>query len=96
MVVPTALRGYRVLALLVIAQLCAAVHAAEHGVGEHTHESVDCPHGMTNDDDVIVAPPLVSPKPVTAARAVCYVPAIGVLATGRDLLPPATGPPLSS
>ncbi len=96
MVAPSQHRGYLLLALLVIAQLFAVAHSAEHGAGQHSHENVVCYAGAINDDDVVLATPLVSPKPAAESLALRPRTGAGVPLHHAILRPPATGPPVFS
>lgn len=88
---------YFAIALLVLAQLSITLHAAEHGVGQHAHDGVPCLYGVTNDDDV-AAPPPANPQPQPFIRSAA-IPLTGPIIDRSGagvLLPPATGPPVSS
>ena len=93
---PAGLRSYHILALLLIAQLCIAAHAAEHGPGQHSHEGVACLYGITNDDDGAVPPLFAPPQAAVVLRTVRLADPVSILPGSEALLPPATGPPVSS
>ena len=84
------------LAVLTLALANNALHAAEHGTGEHDHEGVPCLVGAVNEDDVLaiphataLVPPIVRSAGSSAATLVSSPSRIAVL------FPPATGPPAS-
>ena len=81
-------------ALLAAAQLGAALHAAEHGVGEHEHDGVTCVYGAVNDDDVLAPPPSAA-TPRLLNRSGSFPTAEQDTQTSSTgvTLPPATGPP---
>ncbi len=83
-----------VLALLAAAQLHAIAHAAEHGVGEHEHEGVQCVYGTANDDDFDGVPPSGMAAAILVERAGTVVVCRYYNSLASDsVLPPATGPP---
>ncbi len=88
---------YLALALLVLAHLSVTVHAAEHGVGPHTHDGAPCLYGAANDDDSdgsIEDSTFVLLSTASGFDAAACPDAVN----GRsDLrIPPATGPPGSA
>ncbi len=84
------------LALLTAAQLLAIAHAAEHGVGEHEHEGVQCVYGTANDENNGVIPSSMAAA-IVAESVHSLVPFLDhSKPTSDSFLPPATGPPPSS
>ena len=88
---------YLALVLLALAHLSVALHAAEHGIGLHSHDGAPCLYGAANDDDsdgLIVADTFVLRSTTSGFDAAACPDAVN----GRsDLrIPPATGPPGSA
>ena len=83
------------LAVLAFALLANALHAAEHGVGEHDHEGVPCLVGALIEDDVLALPTSATVYPLAVRSAVAPA-AKSFSRTSRIgiLFPPATGPPV--
>lgn len=78
---------------MLAAQLCVAVHAAEHGACLHAESDAVCPDAVANGDDPGIAHTCAiytmpqrdaSAEPLSAQRG---------CASGCDLSPPSTGPP---
>ncbi|MDJ0911127.1 MAG: hypothetical protein QNI99_18235 [Woeseiaceae bacterium] len=83
------------LALLTAAQLHAIAHAAEHGVGEHEHEGVQCVYGTANDDDSDALLPASVSEGFDVDAQRDHVPIFEYIGFVTDCIaPPATGPPL--
>ena len=88
---------YLALALLAAAQLSIAVHAAEHGVGQHTHDGVPCLYGATNDNDTDATPPHGIAALGVNKNGIDREACVDLVDATSDLrIPPATGPPGSA
>ena len=87
---------YLAIAVLLLAQLIFALHAAEHGVGEHEHDGAPCVYCHMGDDDLALSLSPAKPRPFTAT-VVCSIEEQSVGSSAIAVrLPPATGPPVST
>jgi hypothetical protein len=85
--------GHWLLSLLLLAQLCAFVHAAEHGSGPHSHCDVVCLCAVGNDNDASVAHDLGGVEVWLITQDIATPPIACAPRMQTALRPYATGPP---